>query len=344
MASTLVANTGILVMPHLSVELADLLRSLSLPLLHVSLLIILTPPLPDFFSDGGTESIAITAGETKNPTKNMPRVVKNVFWRILIFYIISVLLIGLNVPYTYPKLSTKSSATSPFTIVFQMAGSNVAGSFMNAVIMTSVISAGNHALFAGTRLLYALAKDRHAPQFFAKLNRNKVPWIAVLATSSISLLCFGASYIGAGQLWTWLQNLVGVSNQIAWLFINITSIRFRRGLEAQGKTHLLPFKNITYPYGQYICVVGITAIILIQGWSCFSPTFVAVDFVSYYIQIPVMILFITVWKLIKKTKFRTLEEMDLETDRFVVGEEERLAELAEKTTQGKLKAVLRWVF
>lgn len=48
--------------------------------------------------DGGTESIAITAGETKNPTKNMPRVVKNVFWRIMIFYIISVLLIGLNVP------------------------------------------------------------------------------------------------------------------------------------------------------------------------------------------------------------------------------------------------------
>lgn len=70
----------------------------------------------------------------------------------------------------------------------------------------------------------------------------------------------------------------------------------------------------------------------------------AVDFVSYYIQIPTMILFITAWKLIKKTKFRKLEEMDLETDRFVVGEEERLAELAEKTAQGKLKAVLRWVF
>lgn len=86
-----------------------------------------------------------------------------------------------------------------------MAGSTAAGSFINAVIMTSVLSAGNHALFAGTRLLYSLAIDKHAPKFFAKLNRNQIPWIAVLATSAISILCFGASFIGAGQLWTWLQ-------------------------------------------------------------------------------------------------------------------------------------------
>lgn len=154
---------------------------------------------------GGTESIAITAGETKDPAVNLPKVVRNVFWRILIFYILAVLIIGLNVPYTYPNLANKDTHTSPFTIVFQQAGSKAAGSFINAVIMTSVISAGNHALFAGSRLMYALAVDRHAPAFLGKLNRNRVPWVAVLATSAISGLCFGASYIGAGQLWTWLQ-------------------------------------------------------------------------------------------------------------------------------------------
>ena len=76
---------------------------------------------------------------------------------------------------------------------------------MNAVVMTSVISAGNHALFAGSRLLYSLAVNRHAPAFFATLNRYKTPWVAVLGTTVISGLCFGASYIGAGQLWTWLH-------------------------------------------------------------------------------------------------------------------------------------------
>jgi AAT family amino acid transporter len=135
----------------------------------------------------------------------MPKVVRNVFWRILLFYILSVLLIGLDVPYNYPNLNTKTTRTSPFTIVFKMTGANAAGSVINAVIMTSVLSAGNHALFAGTRLLYTLAVEHHAPAFFGKLNRNKVPWVAVLATAAISGLCFGSSFIGAGQLWNWLQ-------------------------------------------------------------------------------------------------------------------------------------------
>lgn len=135
----------------------------------------------------------------------MPKVVRNVFWRILLFYFLSVLILGLDIPYNADGLEDKDTRTSPFTLVFQMAGSTAAGSFINAVIMTSVISAANHALFAGTRLLYTLAVDVHAPRVFSTLNRNQVPWIAVLATSVISLLCFGASFIGAGQLWTWLQ-------------------------------------------------------------------------------------------------------------------------------------------
>jgi AAT family amino acid transporter len=98
--------------------------------------------------------------------------------------------------------------------VFQLAGSKAAGSFINAVVMTSVLSAANHALFAGARLMYTLALEGHSPRFLGKLNRQRVPWIAVLATSAIGGLCFGASFIGAGQLWTWLQNIVGVSNQL----------------------------------------------------------------------------------------------------------------------------------
>lgn len=295
------------------------------------------------FAFGGTESIAITAGETENPTKNLPRVVKNVFWRILLFYVLSVLLIGLNVPYTTPNLSTKSSSTSPFTIVFQMAGSNVAGSFINAVIMTSVISAGNHALFAGTRLLYTLAVDRHAPMFFSKLNRNKVPWIAVLATSAISGLCFGASYIGAGELWSWLQNLVGVSNQLSWIAIGIASLRFRAGLERQGKTHLLPFRNWTYPYGPWFSVILNCVLVLVQGWSCFSPKFDGVSFVSYYIELPIMLLMYVVWKFVKKTKVVELDDMDLETDVYMVQPGE-LDKVDRPGWKGKVQTAIRWVF
>ncbi|OAA49643.1 amino acid permease [Metarhizium rileyi] len=294
------------------------------------------------FAYGGTESIAITAGETKNPTKNLPRVVKNVFWRILLFYIFSVLLIGLNVPYDYPNLSTKKASTSPFTIVFEMTGAQAAGSVINAVILTSVLSAGNHALFAGVRLLYTLAMEGHAPRVFGKLNRNQVPWVAVLATGFIAGLCFASSLIGAGQLWTWLQNLVGVSNQLSWIAIGIASIRFRAGLERQGKTHLLPFKNWTYPYGPWLSVILNSFLVLIQGWSCFSPEFDAVSFVSFYIELPVMLIMYLGWKLVKKTKWVKLEEMDFVTDVYTADEVE--SEKKMNGWQSKAKKVITWLF
>jgi len=87
--------------------------------------------------------------------------------------------------------------------------------------MTSVVSAGNHALFAGTRVLYGLActtPTRQAPAVFAWTTPGGVPLAALLATSSVSVICFGSSFIGNGQLWSWLQNLVGVSNQVRCLF------------------------------------------------------------------------------------------------------------------------------
>lgn len=297
------------------------------------------------FAYGGTESIAITAGETKNPSKNMPRVVKNVFWRILLFYIISILLIGLNVPYTYPGLDKKDTHTSPFTIVFMMAGANVAGSIINAVIITSVLSAGNHALFAGSRLLYTLAIQGHAPKVFAKLNRGKVPWVAVLATSFVAGLCFGSSFISSGQLWSWLQNIVGVSNQLSWISIGIASIRFRAGLAAQGKTHLLPFKNWTYPWGPWFSVILNSFLVLVQGWSSFKGHFQAVSFVSLYIELPVMLFMFIAWKVIKKTKFVKAHEMDLVTDVFIPEDDDSsFNDEARPAWKKHSKRILNWLF
>ncbi|KAF9020623.1 hypothetical protein BDZ89DRAFT_958158 [Hymenopellis radicata] len=257
------------------------------------------------FAYGGTESLGIAAGETKNPSANMPKVVKFVFWRILIFYLLSVFLIGLNVPWNYPNLSNKTTTTSPFTIVFQYAGSNAAGSFMNTVILTSVLSAGNHALFAGTRVLYGLSVTRpaQAPRIFSWTIRG-VPLPALALTSSISALCFGSSFIGSGQLWSWLQNIVGVSNQIAWLSIGLASWRFRKAWVRQGRSlRELKFRAAwTWPWGPYFVNQLIKSHPPVQGWSSIIPDFVAVDFVSLYIEIPVMIVMYFVWLWTKKIR------------------------------------------
>lgn len=269
------------------------------------------------FAYGGTESITLTNGEAHNPVRNTPKIVKTVFWRILVFYVFSTFFIAMNVPYDYPGLATKSVMTSPFTIVFQMAGAKGAGSFMNAVIMTSVISACNHALFAGSRILYNMGLDGYLPKnIVSRTNRYKAPYVAVLITWAVGGLCFGASFIGAGTLWTWLQNIVGVSNQIAWLCIAITSIRFRKGLEVQGKTHELRYKNWTYPYGPYFLVIFVSFVILVQGWSAFDP-WSTYNFFQVYLELFVFPFVYIVWWIWKRDWFVKYEDMDFETDKYI---------------------------
>ena len=135
-------------------------------------------------------------------------------------------------------------------------------------------------------------------------------------------------------------SLVGVSNQLSWIAIGITSIRFRSALALQGKTHLLPFRNWTYPAGPYIAVILNSVLVLVQGWSCFSPSFDGVSFVSFYIELPVMFVMYVAWKLIKRTKWVRLYEMDLETDRYVPETKE---EKGGRWT-GRAREALRWLF
>lgn len=297
------------------------------------------------FAYGGTESITITAGSAKNPVQSTKIVTTTVFYRIIIFYIFTVFFIGMNVPYNYSGLSTKSVVTSPFTIVFQEAGSRAAGSFMNAVIVTSVISAGNHALYAGSMLAYTLGTDGYLPKILTWKNRWQTPYVAVLITWLAGGLCFGSSFVGTGELWTWLQNIVGVSNQLAWLCIGITSIRFRRGLEAQGRTHELNFTNWTYPYGPYFVVIFTTFILLVQGWSTFAPWNVK-DFFQVYLELFVFPLTFIVWWIFHRDGFKKTHEMDFDTDRYIESEEELEDRLAYEGLTGwkKVAAALRNFF
>jgi AAT family amino acid transporter len=114
-------------------------------------------------------------------------------------------------------------------------------------------------MFAGTRVLYSLAITEpvpQAPRIFAWTTSKGIPLPALLATSSISVLCFGSSFIGSGQLWSWLQNIVGVSNQIAWLPIGLASWRFRKAWVRQGRSlDEMKFRaRWTWPWGPYFVV------------------------------------------------------------------------------------------
>ncbi|MGG6440541.1 amino acid permease, partial [Saccharococcus caldoxylosilyticus] len=140
------------------------------------------------FSFQGTELLGVAAGETENPKESIPRAIRRVFWRILLFYVLAILAIGLLIPYTDPKLANDDVSVSPFTLVFDKAGIAFAASVMNAVILTAVLSAGNSGMYASTRMLWDLAREGKAPKFLAKLDKRGVPVNALIVTSSLGTL------------------------------------------------------------------------------------------------------------------------------------------------------------
>ena len=113
-------------------------------------------------------------------------------------------------------------------------------------------------------------------------------------------------------------SIVGVSNQLSWIAIGIASLRFRAGIKAQNKEHLLPYKNWTYPWGPWCSILLNSFLVLVQGWSCFSPSFSVVSFFSYYIELPIMLVMYVGWKMLKRTRVVGLREMDLVTDTHTV--------------------------
>ncbi|TFT03827.1 amino acid permease, partial [Proteus mirabilis] len=176
------------------------------------------------FSFQGTELIGIAAGESKDPAKNIPKAVRKVFWRILLFYILAILIISLIIPYTDPNLlrnDVGDISVSPFTLVFKNAGLLSAAAIMNAVILTAVLSAGNSGMYASTRMLFTLAREGKAPKFFGKLSKNGVPRNALYATTVVAGLCFLSSMYGNQTVYLWLLNTSGMTGFIAWLGIAI---------------------------------------------------------------------------------------------------------------------------
>ncbi|KAI8638955.1 amino acid permease-domain-containing protein [Parasitella parasitica] len=272
------------------------------------------------FSFQGTELIGVAAGESENPRKNVPKAIKQVFWRILLFYILAIFIIGLIIPYDDPlllKSDVSDISVSPFTLVFQKAGMSAAAHFMNAVILTTVLSAGNSGLYASSRTLYDLALERKAPQFFTRLTKNGIPIYCVLLTAAVGMLAFLTSLFGNGVVYTWLLSISGIAGFIAWLGIAASHWRFRRAYIAQGRDlSELPFKARLFPVGPIFAFAICLFVIVGQGYDTWmARPLSAPDIIACYIGVPVVLVLFFGYKFILKTKMVPLLEVDLDSGR-----------------------------
>ncbi|KAF8621819.1 hypothetical protein AX15_007489 [Amanita polypyramis BW_CC] len=267
------------------------------------------------FSFQGMELVAVAASETENPRRNITKAVRRVFYRIFIFYILGILMIGMLVAYDDKNLLQNSgtAAQSPFVIAFNTAGVKVLPHIINACIFTSAFSAGNSFLFCASRILYGLALRGQAPKVFVYCTKSGLPIIAVLTASCFGFLSFMSVSNGSATVFNWFVYLSTTGGFFGWLSINITYIRWRRGMIAQGfDLKRNAYNNSFQPYVAYWGVFWNLLFILINGFQVFF-NFTASGFLISYINIAIFISLYLFWKIWKRTKFWKAGEMDLVT-------------------------------
>lgn len=164
----------------------------------------------------GTEMVGLTAGESANPARDVPKAIRTIFWRILFIFVGGIFFINLCVPFDDPNLLSASSKTarSPFVLAFTRVGVDIGAHLVNAVILVTIFSSINGGLYVGSRTLYGLAELGQAPKIFKWTNKRSVPVPALVFTNAVGFLSLLNLSSGAGAIYTWIVSITGVSTFI----------------------------------------------------------------------------------------------------------------------------------
>ena len=218
------------------------------------------------FAFAGTELVGLAAAESKNPVKNLPGAVKQVFWRITIFYVLGLLFIGLLIPHDDPRLLGKDennqqieggdSAASPFVLVGNYAGLEGFDHAMNVVILVSVLSIGMSSVYGGSRTLTAMAQTGYAPKLFTYIDKSGRPLFSTLLVLTFGFLGFVTAAPSGGDVFNWLLALSALASLFTWGSICLAHIRFRAAWKAQGHTlDEIPFTAVFGVTGSWIGLI-----------------------------------------------------------------------------------------
>ncbi|PNG30294.1 MULTISPECIES: amino acid permease [Pseudomonas] len=199
----------------------------------------------------GCEIMGVAAGETDQPEKSIPRAVRNVVFRVLIFYVLAVMVLAAIIPWQQAGL-----VESPFVQVFDMVGIPYAADLMNFVILTAILSVGNSGLYASTRILWAMSKSGMAPKALSPLSKQGVPLRALFITLCFALISLMTSFIAADTLFMVLMAVSGMAGTVTWIVIALAQYRFRRQfLRDGGQLEQLKYRAPWFPLVPLLCIV-----------------------------------------------------------------------------------------
>ena len=307
----------------------------------------------------GTELVGVTVGEAQNPRKTIPRAIKLTFYRILFFYVLSVLLLGMIVPYNSESLAfaidkgTTTAAASPFVVAIQIAGISHLPGILNGCICIFVFSAANSDLYIASRTLYGLASEGYAPRIFKRTDRRGVPIYALGLSAIIAFIAFLNVADDSRRVFIYFVNLVTIFGLLTWISILVAHIWFVRARQAQGiPESALAFKAPLGVWGSYGALVFCILIALTKNFSAFVGRFNTSDFVTGYLGIPLYLIMLFGYKFWYKTRTVTPATADFYTGKDLIDreEEEFLAHKAERERLGRrngswfYKTFVAWLF
>jgi amino acid transporter, AAT family len=215
------------------------------------------------FSFIGTEVVAVTAGEAKDPPRAVPRAMRQVVARLIVFYLGSMFVLVAIVPWTQIQPGQDVTA-SPFVKVFQLVGVPAAAHLVNFVVITAAASSINCDLYLTSRMLFSLARGGYAPAAWGRVSKRGVPLVALLVSAAGLAIALAVSLRYPGSAYVVLFGVALFGGLFVWLMIFVTHLYFRRQWVAQGRPRL-PVHMIGYPYTSLLGAVAIVAI-LITTW------------------------------------------------------------------------------
>lgn len=237
------------------------------------------------FAYSGTELVGLAAAESKNPRKSLPKAVKQVLWRVALFYIINLLIVGLNVPYNDPQLLGSGSAAddagvdskaSPFVLAIQNAGIKVLPSIINSVVLISSLSVANSCTYASTRTLQALAMTGRAPSFMAYVDKQGRPLGPVILQMLFGVIAYIQLASSGLTVFNWLLSIGSLSATLMYFSINLAHFRFRQAFKIQGRsTDDIPWKS---PLGIAGSIVGVVLACICLAAVFYSSLYVSPPF------------------------------------------------------------------
>ncbi|TQN64652.1 Amino-acid permease inda1 [Colletotrichum shisoi] len=277
------------------------------------------------FAFSGTELVGLAAAESTNPAKALPGAIKQVFWRITLFYILGLTFVGLLVSSTDDRLLSADNpyaeGVSPFVLAPLDAHLWGYDSFMNVVILVSVVSIGVSCVYGGSRTLTALAQQGYAPKIFTYIDRSGRPLPSVVLNLAFGGLAYVRMVSSGGVIFDWLLSLSGLAALFTWGSICAAHTRFRSAWTAQGHTlDEIPFQAIGGVYGSWLGLILVFVSLIAQLFVAICPPSKdgfasAEDFFKAYAALPVVLFFWACGYLWKRKGFLKLSQIDLDTGR-----------------------------